>query len=327
MKPGSTFSMAEARNRYLLASCLLIFLMTLGGYVPLLLPIACAVQGALLRLSRPAALAFLPTLFGGGLLFLLLREPVYALIVTLFVMAGFLIRRAQVGRWSRNATLGLLAVCYVVALTATAVYTLYLLVGTLQPQTVLDFLRQGRDAFLAMMEQAALESGGDEQMVTAYVQQLSLAINNLVVLLPAMLCLISCLLSLWTVWLFRVVCRAFSMPDGFPERGWELHLSLPYAVFYILLFIVSLFVTSENALGVAVMNLSLLFGFIIALIGVRGWSRSLAFRFPRVSARFFMGIFLVLLLFSSVASIIWSVAPLVASVQVVMNAFRNRSAG
>ncbi len=324
MKPGSTFSMTEARNRYLLASGLLIFLMAVGGYVALLLPIACAVQAVLLRLSRPSVLAFVPTLLGGALLFVLLRDPVFAAIVTLFVMSGFLLRRAQVGKWSRNATLGLLSVCYVLALAATAAYTLYLLAGTLQPQTVIDFLVKERDAFLAMMEKTALESGADAQAVTEYISQLSLAIRNLVVLLPATVCLISCLLSLFTVWLFRVVCRAFSMPDGFPERGWELSLSLPYAVFYVLLFAVSMFLTAETAIGVAVMNLSLLFGFIIALIGVRDWSRALSFRFPRISARFFMGIFLVLLLFSAVGSILWSVVPLTVSAQMILNAFRNK---
>ncbi len=325
MKSGNTFSIKEARNKFLLVAALLFASLLAGAYISVLLLIAISLQVVLFRLASPSILAVIPACLAYPCLLILLHDAVLPAIFFLFVLLGYLLLRAQRSHFSKNAWLGMISVFLGVALLLVLVYAVYLFKGTFSIATVKGVVLELKAMLLSFVREQALGTiamTGSE--LEAYVSLFSESFDLLLLMSPAIFCIFSCLCAAFVSFFFRFVCRKMSVPDGLPERGFHVTLNVPYAIFYIILFVVGIFLGSESSIGIAAMNLRVLFSFIIACIGLYAIASRLSLIFPRISPTTASVLLGIVIFLSPYGSLVWSVIAMVYAVKTIISSFKNR---
>lgn len=326
MKEGVTFSMPAARGRYLISAALVLALTVAALYVPLLVILASALQGLLFRLSRPMGLAFLPAAIAALICLAVELNPLAMLPAVTVLLVGVLMRVAQIKRFSKNVSLLLPALVLALVIILLVALMLEVRYGGVNADAVKSFLSDVRafamgtlDDYLSMSPEML---SAEERL--ALVADFEVSLQSMLLLAPSMIALLLFLSSYLIYALYRLTAKLLRMKDGLPDSGWHLSLSLPFAIFYLLLFVLSLFISGTNALSLSVMNLRVFLTFFIALIGARSLSTVLAMKFRRASSRLMLVMIVSLLLFSSFSLLLWSALALGYAIRVTFIAFRKK---
>ena len=326
MKEGMTFSMPAAKGRYLVSSAIVLVLTVASLYVPLLILPAAAIEGLLFRLSRPMGLAFLPAAIAAIVCLALDMNPLSLLPAVVVLLVGLLIRVSQIKRLSKNISLLLPALVFALVILLLFALMLDIQYGGVSLDTVSAFFDDVRADVMAFIDDSLSRSPeripAEERL--DLMADFELSLQSMLLLAPSMIALFLFLASYLLYALYRLGAKLLRMKDGLPEQGWHLSLSLPFAIFYLLIFILSMFIGGSEALSLSIRNLRVFLTFFIALIGARSLAAGLAFSFHRISSRIFLIMILALLLFSSFSLLLWSALAIGYSIRVTISAFKRR---
>ncbi len=325
MAQETTFTMKEARTRYLSVFALVILFAVLFGFFPIALLVAAALQGCLFRLSKPGILAFLPAVLLIPLLFLL-DSLESALIITAVLLAtGAVLRIAQLKSISKNVTVAAMTSAF--ALAAIAAFSIWLWKqNALSADGLRVFFETFRDAVMAELRAWFENAGTTANISQEEIETLLLAteqsLSEIVLLLPCLVAVFFFALSCAVIGLYKLLCRLFKMRNGLPEMNWRFSVSVPFAAFYVFLLILSFFASGDSVFFLMCTNLRVLLSVFIAIVGASMLIDALTRIFPRVSSRFFCILVIIFLGFSTYSVLVWQIIAAVTAVKVILAAFR-----
>ena len=328
MAQETTFTMKEARGRYIGVFSLFLLFASLFGFFPIALIIAAALQACLFRLSKPTVLALAPTVIILPILFLLYGIEA-ALIVSALVLAiGWILRLAQTKHIGKNVTVSAMTAAFIIAIIAAFSIWLWkqnalsgeglrLFFETLQ-KTVIAELR-------AWLEGAGATANVSQEDIDLLIGMTEESLAGVLLLLPSLLAILFFAVSCAVIGLYKLICRLFKMKDGLSQSEWRFSVSVPFAAFYLLLLILSFFVSGENAFFIMCTNMRVLLSVFIAIVGTSMLIGALTRAFPRVSSRFFCVLAILFLGFSTYSVLVWQIIAAVTAVRVMIGAFRREN--
>ena len=190
MGQETTFSMKEARTRYLAVFALLILFASLFGVFPLALVLAAALQGCLFRLSKPSFLAFLPALLLLPILFLLYGIECALILPLLLIAVGVILRAAQIGKAGKNVTVASMTAVFTIA--SACAFALWLWEKN---ALSMDGLRLFFESFREMVmneirtwfENASVNAGFSAEEIENLLAATEKSLSDVILLLPSLL--------------------------------------------------------------------------------------------------------------------------------------------
>ena len=324
MKQDSTFSMTEARGRYLLAVALMLACSALLLFFPPLFLAIAAMQGVIYRLSKPLVLAFVPAVASLVLICLYVGIIPALILTVVFFADGTIIRIAQKKYIGKNVTVAAMTAIFIVALCG-AFLLILLELDKLSATGIRELFADMRTEIIETLRKQleAMGAGAADGMDTdALMAELETTLEQTVLILPAFLTILFLLLSCAVTALYRIFCRLFQMKDGLPGRSFRLSVSMPFAVFYLFLTVLFFFANGESMLWISFLNLRLLLGFFIAIVGLNMLASSLVRFFPRISMRFLFLLLVVFVCFSTYAVLFFRIVAVVTAIRITYLAFR-----
>lgn len=325
MAGETTFTMKEARARYIGVFALLIFCASIFGFFPIAFIVAAALQACLFRLSKPSFLAFLPSIILLPLLFFFYGIQSAIILTAVLLAVGLILRIAQTKAVSKNVTVASLT-CVFVAATLVAFSIWLWQQNALSADGLRAFFEAFQNALMtnlrALFENAGANANASSEDIETLLSMTEQSLADLVLLLPCLLSVFFFAVSCAVIGLYKLVCRVFRMKNGLSEKNWRFTVSVPFAVFYVLLLIFSFFLSGTSAFALMCANLRVLLSVFIAVVGVSMLIDALKRAFPRVSSRFFIVVAIVFLCFSTYSVLVWQIIAAVTAVKVIIAAFR-----
>ena len=325
MAEETTFTMKEARARYIGVFALLIFCASIFGFFPIAFIVAAALQACLFRLSKPSFLAFLPSIILLPLLFFFYGIQSAIILTAVLLAVGLILRIAQTKAVSKNVTVASLT-CVFVAATLVAFSIWLWQQNALSADGLRAFFEAFQNALMtnlrALFENAGANANASSEDIETLLSMTEQSLADLVLLLPCLLSVFFFAVSCAVIGLYKLVCRVFRMKNGLSEKNWRFTVSVPFAVFYVLLLIFSFFLSGTSAFALMCANLRVLLSVFIAVVGVSMLIDALKRAFPRVSSRFFIVVAIVFLCFSTYSVLVWQIIAAVTAVKVIIAAFR-----
>lgn len=325
MAGETTFTMKEARARYIGVFALLIFCASIFGFFPIAFIVAAALQACLFRLSKPSFLAFLPSIILLPLLFFFYGIQSAIILTAVLLAVGLILRIAQTKAVSKNVTVASLT-CVFVAATLVAFSIWLWQQNALSADGLRAFFEAFQNALMtnlrALFENAGANANASSEDIETLLSMTEQSLADLVLLLPCLLSVFFFAVSCAVIGLYKLVCRVFRMKNGLSEKNWRFTVSVPFAVFYVLLLIFSFFLSGTSAFALMCANLRVLLSVFIAVVGVSMLIDALKRAFPRVSSRFFIVVAIVFLCFSTYSVLVWQIIAAVTAVKVIIVAFR-----
>lgn len=325
MAGETTFTMKEARARYIGVFALLIFCASIFGFFPIAFIVAAALQACLFRLSKPSFLAFLPSIILLPLLFFFYGIQSAIILTAVLLAVGLILRIAQTKAVSKNVTVASLT-CVFVAATLVAFSIWLWQQNALSADGLRAFFEAFQNALMtnlrALFENAGANANASSEDIETLLSMTEQSLADLVLLLPCLLSVFFFAVSCAVIGLYKLVCRVFRMKNGLSEKNWRFTVSMPFAVFYVLLLIFSFFLSGTSAFALMCANLRVLLSVFIAVVGVSMLIDALKRAFPRVSSRFFIVVAIVFLCFSTYSVLVWQIIAAVTAVKVIIAAFR-----
>lgn len=325
MAGETTFTMKEARARYIGVFALLIFCASIFGFFPIAFIVAAALQACLFRLSKPSFLAFLPSIILLPLLFFFYGIQSAIILTAVLLAVGLILRIAQTKAVSKNVTVASLT-CVFVAATLVAFSIWLWQQNALSADGLRAFFEAFQNALMtnlrAFFENAGANANASSEDIETLLSMTEQSLADLVLLLPCLLSVFFFAVSCAVIGLYKLVCRVFRMKNGLSEKNWRFTVSVPFAVFYVLLLIFSFFLSGTSAFALMCANLRVLLSVFIAVVGASMLIDALKRAFPRVSSRFFIVVAIVFLCFSTYSVLVWQIIAAVTAVKVIIAAFR-----
>ena len=325
MAGETTFTMKEARERYIGVFALLIFCASIFGFFPIAFIVAAALQACLFRLSKPSFLAFLPSIILLPLLFFFYGIQSAIILTAVLLAVGLILRIAQTKAVSKNVTVASLTCVFVAA--ALVAFSIWLWQqNALSADGLRAFFEAFQNALMtnlrALFENAGANANASSEDIETLLSMTEQSLADLVLLLPCLLSVFFFAVSCAVIGLYKLVCRVFRMKNGLAEKNWRFTVSVPFAVFYVLLLIFSFFLSGTSAFALMCANLRVLLSVFIAVVGVSMLIDALKRAFPRVSSRFFIVVAIVFLCFSTYSVLVCQIIAAVTALKVIIAAFR-----